>query len=298
MTTITMSSQVCMSLTRLFYDTPLRRFNLRNKATGARFESRENYVADRVSNMEEYQTLFGSFCDFRGKTVLDLGCSAGYILASFLDQAPFTAIGADIDDSALAMGRAAYGDRITFIKSSAEAIPLPDQSVDIIYAIDTVEHLQKLDEILLDCHRVLRPGGLFLIHFHPWLGPYGSHLEDIIPFPWAHAVFSMDTLLGVAAELYDSPTYTAACYWYDAQTGERRPNPYVDRQRWKEFLNQVTLARLRRTLATMPFRTLHYEKIGFGGKAYKVGRSLRGLAQVPGLDEFFTKAAFIVLRRG
>ena len=47
----------------------------------------------------------------------------------------------------------------------------------------------------MEADRVLRPGGWFLVHFHPWLGPYGTHLEDIIPYPWANAIFSMDTLL-------------------------------------------------------------------------------------------------------
>jgi len=293
----TASHRLCGAMCWLFYNTPLSALSLRSRAVGGRFESRKNYVAERVSNVADYCQVFSSYCNFDNKTVVELGCSTGYLLAAFLERAKFAAIGVDIEPSCLRKGRGLYGDRIQFVQSSHAGVPLPDESADVIYCVDTVEHLMKPREMLLDCFRVLKPGGWFLIHWHPWLGPYGSHLEDIIPFPWAHAVFSMDTLLSVAAELYDSPSYVPACYWFDEETGQRRPNPYLDRARWEGFLNKMTVRQLRRLLSSLPFKTLEFKRIGFGGKGYKAAGLLRGLAQVPLADEFFLKAVVSVLEK-
>ena len=176
-------------------------------------------------------------------------------------------------------------------------MPLPDQSADVIYSIDTFEHLMAMREMMLDCHRVLKPGGRMLILFGPYYNPYGAHLEDTIPVPWLNTVFSMDTLLEVAAHLHERDDVEPACYWYDSTTGERRPNPYLDHQRWEGFLNHITIRRFKRTLASLPFGVLHFEKIGFGGKTFPLARYVNVLTQVPLLDELFIKNVFCVLEK-
>ncbi|MBI3029531.1 MAG: class I SAM-dependent methyltransferase [Candidatus Rokubacteria bacterium] len=252
---------------------------------------------DRLSNIERYYGLFARFARFSGKSVAELGCSTGYLLKAFRQQEQFSPIGIDIDRSALARGRAEHGNGIHFVESTASGIPLPNESVDVVYTVDTVEHLSRAEDIFRECYRLLRPGGVFLVHFHPWLGPYGSHLEDILPLPWLHTVFSMETLLNAAAYLYASDEYTPAYYWFDPDTGKRRPNPYTDHQHWKEYLNHMTIRQFRRMLKVLPFETVHFERIGFSGKAFRVGHWLRGLSQIPLLDEFFVFAVFCVLKK-
>ncbi len=290
------AANVCLALARSFLTGRLSRFGLRRRA-GGRFDSYEKYRDDREQQAGEYKRLFARFSDFEGKTVLDLGCNSGYLLAAFLERETFTAIGADIDQDALDRGRAEHGDRILFVQSGPGSLPLPDGAVDVIYSTDTFEHLTEPGAMLQECARVLRPGGLVLIHFHPWLGPYGSHLEDVIAFPWAHTVFSMDTLLDVASYLYSSGEYTPACYWFDPKTGERRPDPFVDHERWREFLNKMTIRRFRRVTAASPFRVVHLEPQGFGGSRYPLARALRGLARLPVAEEFASNGVFAVLRK-
>lgn len=283
-------------LATAFLRPPLKRFGFRTPAV-TRFDSMEEWTADRLTEVTAYRRLFGRFASFGGKTVLDLGCNRGYMLHAFLQGESFTPVGADISAADLETARATYGDLITFVRTTPSSIPLPDESVDVAYSIDTVEHLSRPREMFGEVFRVLRPGGLFLVHFNPWLNPYGSHLEDIIPFPWPHVLFPMETLLDVAAELYDSPEYPTACYFLDPVTGEKRPNPYLNREFWGEFLNHMTIRRFNRLLGSTPFEKVHQERIGFGGKTFKVGRLLRGLARVPLADEFFTNALFTVLRK-
>jgi SAM-dependent methyltransferase len=225
---------------------------------------------------------------------LDLGCNRGYLLHSFLQRESFEAIGADLVSYYLQDAVRDYGDHIKFVKSTPTSIPLPSESVDAVYTIDTVEHLSKPKAILNEVFRILRPGGVFLVHFNPWLNPHGHHLEDIITYPWPHVVFSMSTLLNVAEKLYDSPEYQTSCYFIDTK-GNKKPNPYKDRSMWNDYLNFMTIGRFNRLLKELPFEVRHQEKIGFGGSTFKLSRMIRGLANVPVLDEFCTSVLFTVL---
>jgi SAM-dependent methyltransferase len=204
----------------------------------------------------------------KAKTVLDLGCNRGYLLHSFLQREPFNAIGADLVPYYLKDARRDYGDSIQFVQSTPECIPLPDSSVDIAYTIDTVEHLSKPLEIFNDVFRVLKPGGVFLVHFNPWLNPHGSHLDDIIPFPWSQVFFSIDTLLNAAAELYDSPYYDPACYYLDSK-GTKKPNPYIDREQWSIYLNRMTIRRFKELLAQTQFTIRHQEEDRIWWKSFQ-----------------------------
>ena len=108
----------------------------------------------------------------------------------------------------------------------------------------------------------------------------------------------MDYLFKVAAILYDSEDNIPAYYFFDPETGERRPNPYLDREQWRQYLNRMTIAGFKRLVRGLPYELIHFRRIGFGGKTFALARSLRGLSQVGGLDEFFIIADFCVLCNG
>jgi ubiquinone/menaquinone biosynthesis C-methylase UbiE len=290
------AEKLCMAVTNQFIKGPLRRLNIRENAPGQRFDNIENYVADRVSNVNAYESLFAPFVSFEGKTVLELGCSSGYLINAFRERQKFQPIGADISAEILAEARKKYPD-LKWVQTTPKSIPVADSSCDIVYTVDTIEHLSEPDVIFRDVYRILKPGGTFLIHFGPWFGSDGAHLDDIIPFPWPHVFFSMDTLLKVAAHIYDSPDHTPACYWIDQTTGKVKPNPYLDREKWRLFLNNITVRQFKRLLKEQQFETVHFEHIGFSGKTFRFGKALSGLAHAPVLNEFFTRAIFCVLRK-
>jgi SAM-dependent methyltransferase len=289
-----LATSLCYGLAVTFLG-PLRKLGSRTPSI-TRFDSNEQYFAQRVADTSHYRKLFAPHVSFQSKTVLDLGCNRGYLLYSFSQHESFTGIGADLVPYYLKDARRDYGDRFEFIETTPTTIPLPDGAVDVVYTIDTTEHLSRPSELFAEVWRVLKPGGVFLVHFNPWLNPHGSHLEDIIAFPWPHVVFSMDTLLATAAKLYDSPHYDTACYFLDSN-GEKKPNPYKDREQWGTYLNFMTIRRFNRLLKETKFQVRHQEKIGFGGNTFKLSRVTRGLAQVPVLDEFFTSVLFTVLEK-
>ncbi|NWF74611.1 MAG: class I SAM-dependent methyltransferase [Nitrospirae bacterium] len=291
------SYQVCYGLARAFLRPPLNRFGFRSP-TITRYDSLELYVEERVAASAELHGLFSPFVSFKNKTVVDLGCNTGYLLDSFLSRESFTAIGVDISEELLRRGRERYGDRITFIQNTPTRIPVESNSADVVYSVDTVEHLSRPRETLLEIYRILKPGGIALLHFGPFRNPYGSHLEDILPFPWPHVFFSQKTLLNVAARLYESPDYPVACYSRDEKTGQKKPNPYLDHAARDIFLNHITIRKFNRLIGELPFQVIQQQRIGFGGRTFRVGRAVRQLAQVPYLDEYFCNALYTVLGKG
>lgn len=289
-----LATSICYGISVAFLG-PLRTLGSRTPAI-TRFDSKEQYFAQRIADTTHYRKMFAPHVSFEGKTVLDLGCNRGYLLDSFSRHERFNGIGADLVPYYLKHARRDYGDKFQFIETTPTEIPLANDSVDVVYTIDTVEHLSKPKEIFLEVHRVLRRGGIFLVHFNPWLNPHGSHLEDIITFPWPHVLFSMDTLLATAERLYDSPHYQTACFFLDG-SGKKKPNPYNDRENWSTYLNHMTIRRFNRVLKELPFEVVYQERMGFGGNTFKASRIVRGFAQVPLLDEFFTSVLFTVLKK-
>src|SRR5262249_7730918 len=151
------SDRLCAAACKLFIDTPLKRFAQRSRAQNERFESKANYLADRISNVDRYEQLFSRFVTSHNKTILELACSSGYLLNSFLERQRFSGIGADISEKCIASAKTNFGDKLRFVQSTAESIPVADESVDIVYCIDTVEHLSQPYDILMDVYRLMKP---------------------------------------------------------------------------------------------------------------------------------------------
>jgi SAM-dependent methyltransferase len=101
------------------------------------------------------------FC--RGRRVLDIASGEGYgsnLLAGVAESVR----GVDISDEAVAHARLKYRrPNLEYLQGSADAVPLPDASVDTVVSFETIEHHDLHAEMLAEIKRVLRPGGLLVI---------------------------------------------------------------------------------------------------------------------------------------
>lgn len=63
------------------------------------------------------------------------------------------------------------------LRSDGCDLPFKDESFDAILSVATLEHVDDLDKFLRECHRVLKPGGVFYTKFSPiWSCGIGHHL--------------------------------------------------------------------------------------------------------------------------
>jgi SAM-dependent methyltransferase len=96
----------------------------------------------------------------RGRSVLDIACGEGYGTAS-LGRVAESVIGVDISESAVDHAKKKYG--IDVRVGSAEAIPVPSQTIEVVVSFETIEHVQNPAAFIRECHRVLVPGGLLVL---------------------------------------------------------------------------------------------------------------------------------------
>lgn len=190
------------------------------------------YGAWRLESLSRSLAAFDG-ASLAGKDVLDFGCGDGQ-LAQFvaLERHPHRVVGVDVDDAALARAQAAVsaiqipgGTTVEFVSAGATSIPVPDASFDTILAFDCLEHIMAPAAVLREWHRILRPGGRCLIEWFPFKGPWGPHMEALIPIPWAHVVFGQRAMFRVAEEIYDLPEFVPR-HWDLDEVGRKKPNKW------------------------------------------------------------------------
>jgi SAM-dependent methyltransferase len=96
-------------------------------------------------------------------TVLDVACGDGHLLALVAASRPASnsLVGIDISGGELHAARQRLGPRATLVQARAQALPLPDASVDGVLCHLALMLMDELDTVLAQVRRVLRPGGFF-----------------------------------------------------------------------------------------------------------------------------------------
>jgi arsenite methyltransferase len=104
-----------------------------------------------------------------GETVLDLGSGGGIdVLLSARRVAPSgKAYGVDMTDEMLELARRNQREsgveNVDFLKGTIEAVPLPDDSVDVVISNCVINLSADKPAVFREAARVLRPGGRFAV---------------------------------------------------------------------------------------------------------------------------------------
>lgn len=115
--------------------------------------------------------------------VLDVACGNAMLLRKLRDDGHRVQ---GIDASEI---RVTNNCDIPMQQGFGEALPLPDQSADVVISLEAMEHVFDLDKALRECLRVLREGGLFLCQVP--LGNFAdgtNHVRIFDPHSLRHAV--------------------------------------------------------------------------------------------------------------
>lgn len=149
------------------------------------------YTAERVVpgvtpevTFREHQMRYAFAAQFApGRIVLDIASGSGIGTAYLRRAGARVCIGLDLDLPALRYAQARF--RLTHLAAcDASRICLADRSVEVIVSFETIEHLANSRSFLMDCERVLRPGGVLVCstpnrEVSRWDGPNPFHLSEI-----------------------------------------------------------------------------------------------------------------------
>ena len=123
-----------------------------------------------------------------GRRVLDVGGGPGYFARAFSD-AGLGYIGVEPDPSEIHAAEPVLADEAgTYVRASGMALPIADNSVDICLSSNVAEHVPRPWELGGEMLRVTRPGGLVVLSYTVWLGPFGGHemgLSHYLGGAWA-----------------------------------------------------------------------------------------------------------------
>ena len=102
-----------------------------------------------------------------GMHLLDVAGGTGDIAGRFVDAGGGRVTVCDINQAMVSVGRNRAIDRnkqrgIDWVVGDAEALPLPDDSVEAYTIAFGLRNVTRIDAALAEAHRVLRPGGRFL----------------------------------------------------------------------------------------------------------------------------------------
>ena len=110
-----------------------------------------------------------------GKRVLDIACGSGYGSQFLALQGADHVVGVDIDQATIEYARKCHADpNVTYLRADTHALPLAESGFDVIVSFETIEHLQRPRDFLIELRRVLKPGGQCFI----------SCPNDYRPSPW------------------------------------------------------------------------------------------------------------------
>jgi 2-polyprenyl-6-hydroxyphenyl methylase / 3-demethylubiquinone-9 3-methyltransferase len=108
---------------------------------------------------ERVHALRGPLCD-----VLDIGCGAGF-LTNALAADGHKVTGIDVSAKSLEVARKRDSTKaVRYLQLDAFAMPFPEQSFDVVCAMDFLEHVEMPGQIVREAARLLRPNGLFFFH--------------------------------------------------------------------------------------------------------------------------------------
>lgn len=111
----------------------------------------------------------------QGCTVLDVGGGPGFFATAFTD-AGWRYIGVEPDEGEMhAAGQVGRGGPGSFVRASGMALPFADSSVDVCLSSNVAEHVAQPWRLGEEMLRVTRPGGLAILSYTVWLGPFGGH---------------------------------------------------------------------------------------------------------------------------
>lgn len=177
-------------------------------ADGTEQKNRRQAQIDLIEELLNWAGIEGA------ENILDVGCGIGgsslYLAAKF--QAQATGITLSPVQAARATERAkeaGLSGRSQFLVANAQAMPFDDNSFDLVWSLESGEHMPDKAKFMQECYRVLKPGGTLIMvtwchrptDETPLTADEQKHLEDIYRVYCLPYVISLPEYEAIAGKL-------------------------------------------------------------------------------------------------
>ena len=111
-----------------------------------------------------YPVLLEKLSHIPFQSALDLGCGTGEMLKLILQEDVGKELyGIDLSEKMLHVAKSKLPEQVKLLLGDSEALPFPDNTFDVVYCNDSFHHYPAPMNVLREVHRVLKPGGTFLM---------------------------------------------------------------------------------------------------------------------------------------
>jgi SAM-dependent methyltransferase len=145
---------------REYWDTHIHDLAISPHAPGTRefFADLDAYHFEKLHHL----LRLVDFTAWGGRAVLDVGCGAGVEVVRFARGGART-VGVDVAPSATRLTAANLAQqqlRAAVVTADGESLPFRDDTFDFVYAHGVVQYAAHDRQVVAECWRVLKPGGL------------------------------------------------------------------------------------------------------------------------------------------
>ena len=152
---------------REYWNSRIHDLEMTDKPPGSKafFQDLDDYRFDKLA----YLPTVVDFSAFRDKRLVEVGCGVGTDLVRFARGGAWT-VGVDVSETALRLARRNFEvndlPQGRFVLGDGSRLPLPDRSVDVLYAHGVLQYAADPRGIVTEAQRVLVPGGtaIFMVY--------------------------------------------------------------------------------------------------------------------------------------
>ena len=180
----------------------------------------QNYEENGRRARDDIVGLLPADWSWEGKRLLDFGCGPGRVLRHFMAESEVAELhGCDIHGPGIGWLREHAPPHVRlFANDEVPPLDRPDAHFDLIWAVSVFTHLvDTWSSWLLEIHRVLKPGGLFVTTFHG----EGDHPQFAAfdPEPWSGDHIGMNVMSPAAGWDKGGPAVFHSEWWIEAHWG-------------------------------------------------------------------------------
>ena len=146
----------------------------------AEYDRRDTYYYSQNGKISGRDTA-GQIRDLPYGSLLDVGCGTGFLMELLTKQRPARYCGVDLSDEMIRVAREKRIDGAEFVVSSADKLPYPDESFDVVTCSQSFHHYPYPELAMREAKRVLKPGGLYLLS-DTGVGGIGAWIDNHIFF--------------------------------------------------------------------------------------------------------------------